>query len=93
MRLSEKPRTFIRVIPQSTTRPGIVSLVAEESIKPFEKGALVMQCQRTDVYNVIKPLQCEILLRKDKARQDKYITKMVTPENAPDLITPSTKKL
>ena len=84
MKTQEIKREFIRVIPQFTIQPNRVSLIAEEDNKLFKKGQLVMQVSRSDVYTMMKPLTCEILKRKGKDRQEKYITKIVTAENAPE---------
>jgi hypothetical protein len=80
---TEVKRNFVRVIPQFTIRPNVVSLIAEENAMKFRKGDLVMQVSRSTVYEMIKPLQCEIVVRKDKNKENKYVTKVVTAENAP----------
>jgi hypothetical protein len=81
---TEKTRIFIRVIPQFTIRPNTVSLLAEEDKRPFIKGQLVMQVRRIDVHDMLRPFMCEILSRKGKDKQVKFMTKIITKENAPD---------
>ena len=59
-------KDYLRVIPQFTIRPNIISLIAEENHKNFPKGSLVMQVSRDAVYLMHKPYTCELRHTKVK---------------------------
>ena len=63
---TEAKKDYVRVIPQFTMRPNIVSLLSEENHKRYPKGSLVIQVPRDTVYQMHKPLMCEC--RKVKAK-------------------------
>jgi hypothetical protein len=73
---TEVRKDYVRVIPQFTIRPNVVSLIAEEDHKYFKKGAIVLQCSRDAVYGMHKPLVCECHRIKGK-EGERIIAKIV----------------
>lgn len=51
---------MIRVIPQLTFNRSRISLVAEETVSPFTKGAVVKTVTPTTLSRMVRPLKCSI---------------------------------
>jgi len=51
---------MVRVIPQLTIHRSRVSLVAEESVSPFAKGATVIRVTPVTLNKMQRPLKCSI---------------------------------
>jgi hypothetical protein len=66
---TEVKKDYIRVIPQFTIRPSIVSLLSEENHKKYPKGSLVLQVPRDTVYMMHKPFVCELRKVKSKGEE------------------------
>ncbi len=51
---------FIRVIPQLTFSRSKISLIAEESVAPFAKGAIVKTITPATLSRMTRPLGCAL---------------------------------
>ena len=72
----EVKKDYVRVIPQITFKPNVVSLISEENHKYYPKGSIVLQVSRDTVYAMHHPLVCEVKKIKSKG-VEKYVAKVV----------------